>query len=144
MTVTRDGGSDQRKAGAVRKPKPKDHGGIGLNNDGALDVVAPGDLARRIAERDAEEADEPAAGRSHLMSKIINAQYAVGRTLPREKPPRGHVLAHNDIEHTVRTLNGVAGFRWWTWPKDELPPDFGRCKCGWSGLPHYARRPSAG
>ena len=32
------------------KPKPKDHGGIGLNNDGALDVVAPGDLARRIAE----------------------------------------------------------------------------------------------
>jgi hypothetical protein len=71
VTVTRDGGSDQRKAGAVRKPKPKDHGGIGLNNDGALDVVAPGDLARRIAERDAEEADEPAAGRSHLMSKIL-------------------------------------------------------------------------
>ena len=72
------------------------------------------------------------------MSKIINAHYAVGRTLPQEKPPRGHVLAHNDIEHTVRTLNGVAGFRWWTWPKDELPLDFGRCKCGWSGLPHYA------
>ena len=49
MTVARGGGSDQRKAGAVRKPKPKpkDHGGIGLNNDGALDVVAPGDLARR-------------------------------------------------------------------------------------------------
>ena len=45
MTATRDGGSDQRKAGAVRKPKPKDHGGIGLNNDGALDVVAPGELA---------------------------------------------------------------------------------------------------
>ena len=51
--MARGGGSDQRKAGAVKeaarkpKPKPKDHGGIGLNNDGALDVVAPGDLARR-------------------------------------------------------------------------------------------------
>jgi hypothetical protein len=40
----------------------------------------------------------------------------------------------------ARTPNGVKGFRWWTWPKDELPPDFGRCKCGWSGLPHYRRR----
>ena len=75
------------------------------------------------------------------MSKVINAQYAVGRTLPQEKTPRGHVLAHNDKEHTVTTLNGVRGFRWWTWPKDGLPPDFGWCKCGWSGLPHYARRP---
>src|SRR5271170_8059318 len=78
------------------------------------------------------------------MSKIIKAQYAVGRTLPQEKPPRGRVLAHNDIEHTVRMPNGGRGFRWWTWPKDELPPDFGRCKCGWAGLPHYARPPSGG
>jgi hypothetical protein len=36
----------------VRKPKPKDHGGIGMNEDGAHNVVAPGDPARRIAERD--------------------------------------------------------------------------------------------
>ena len=43
--MARGGGSDQRKAGAVRRPKPKDHGGIGMTNDGALNVVATGDLA---------------------------------------------------------------------------------------------------
>ena len=49
--MARGGVGGQRKASAVRKPKPKpkprDHGDISLNNDGALDVVAPGDLARR-------------------------------------------------------------------------------------------------
>ena len=40
--------------------------------------------------------------------------------------------------HTARTPNGVRGFRWWTWPKGEVPSDFKPCKCGWSGLPHYA------
>ncbi len=29
------------------KPKPKDDGGTGLTNDVALNVAAPGDLARR-------------------------------------------------------------------------------------------------
>jgi len=48
--VARGGGSDQRKAGAVRRLKPKDHGGIGMNNDGALDVVAPGDLSVAITK----------------------------------------------------------------------------------------------
>jgi hypothetical protein len=37
----------------VRKPKPKDHGGIGITNDVALNVVAPGDLAHRN-DRDRE------------------------------------------------------------------------------------------
>jgi hypothetical protein len=55
---------------------------------------------------------------------IINAQYAVGRVVP-----KGRVLAHNQIEHTARTPNGVRSFRWWTWPKREVPPDFKPCKC---------------
>jgi len=71
---------------------------------------------------------------------IINAQYAVGRVVPQEVP-KGRVLAHNQIEHTARTPNGVRSFRWWTWPKGEVPPDFKPCKCGWSGLPHVARKP---
>ena len=61
---------------------------------------------------------------------IINAQYAVGRVVPQEVP-KGRVLAHNQIEHTARTPNGVRSFRWWTWPKGEVPPDFKPCKCGW-------------
>jgi hypothetical protein len=71
---------------------------------------------------------------------IINAQYAVGRVVPQEVP-KGRVLAHNQIQHTARTPNGVRSFRWWTWPKGEVPPDFKPCKCGWSGLPHVARKP---
>ena len=51
---------------------------------------------------------------------IINAQYAVGRVVPQEVP-KGRVLAHNQIEHTARTPNGVRSFRWWTWPKGEVP-----------------------
>jgi hypothetical protein len=29
-------------------------------------------------------------------------------------------------------------FRAWTWPKAEVPRNFKKCNCGWSGLPHYA------
>lgn len=54
--------------------------------------------------------------------------------------PEGHVLAHNHIMHTVFMPRGLNGFRWWTWPKEKKPRNFIRCKCGWSGLPHYAIR----
>ena len=30
--------------------------------------------------------------------------------------------------------------RCWTWPKDKVPRNFKRCRCGWSGLPHYRVR----
>lgn len=60
------------------------------------------------------------------------------------KPPRriapGRVLVHNHIAHTIDMESGENGFRCWTWPKGELPRHFKRCKCGWSGLPHYRRR----
>jgi hypothetical protein len=47
--VARVGVGDLRKAGAVRKqtPKPEPRGSdgeIGVNSDGALNLVAPGDL----------------------------------------------------------------------------------------------------
>jgi hypothetical protein len=48
--VARGGVGNQMKAGAVRKPKPKpkDDSGIGMHNDGSLNVVAPGDLVRPL------------------------------------------------------------------------------------------------
>lgn len=50
--MARGGVGDQRKAGAVRRPKPKDHGGIGIINDGALNVVAPGEVGGPLSFRD--------------------------------------------------------------------------------------------
>jgi hypothetical protein len=54
--------------------------------------------------------------------------------------PAGRILAHNHVQHTVDMGYGVNGFRCWTWPKDKVPRNFKRCKCGWSGLPHYRLR----
>jgi hypothetical protein len=62
---------------------------------------------------------------------------AMGQRAPREVP-KGEVLAHNHIMHTLRTPNGIRGFRWWTWPKAKVPANFKPCDCGWSGLTHYA------
>jgi hypothetical protein len=50
------------------------------------------------------------------------------------------VLIHNHISHTVDMESGENGFRFWTLPEGELSRHFKRCKCGWSGLPHYRRR----
>jgi hypothetical protein len=44
-------------------------------------------------------------------------------------------LCHNHIQHDINTPPNTNGFRaWWT---NELPEGFVRCKCGWSGVPHY-------
>jgi hypothetical protein len=64
--------------------------------------------------------------------------YTGGLNVPRKIPP-GRVLDHNHIRHTIRTPHGWRGFRCWTWPKGKVPRNFRRCKCGWSGLPHYAQ-----
>ena len=50
----------------------------------------------------------------------------------------GRVLCHNHVQHTVDMPCGLNGFRAWTDLKP--PPKFVKCACGWSGLPHYARR----
>jgi hypothetical protein len=52
----------------------------------------------------------------------------------------GRVLMHNHVRHTIDMPSGLNGFRAWTdnaLPSDEFKP----CHCGWSGLPHYSRRP---
>ena len=54
--------------------------------------------------------------------------------------PAGRTLAHNHVRHTTRTRNGARGFRWWTWPQDEVPANFVPCNCGYAGLPHVASR----
>ena len=57
--------------------------------------------------------------------------------MPRSEPKRGRVLVHNHVMHTVDMYNGENGFRYWT---QKASPDLVRCKCGWSGLPHYRVR----
>ena len=52
----------------------------------------------------------------------------------------GRVLVHNHISHTIDMEHGENGFRCWTSPKGELSRHLKRCKCGWSGLPHYRAR----
>lgn len=54
--------------------------------------------------------------------------------------PEGRILAHNHIMHTARTRHGVRGFRCWVWAPEDIPEHFAPCPCGWSGLPHYARK----
>lgn len=52
--------------------------------------------------------------------------------------PAGRVLVHNHIQHAVDTPCGWNGFRAWTQKRSRR---LERCKCGWSGLPHYRVRP---
>jgi hypothetical protein len=75
------------------------------------------------------------------MSKTAKLMRYVGY-IPKSVPP-DRVLAHNHIRHTVDMPIGMNGFRAWTWPKGKQPRRFLRCKCGWSGLPHYAFRDHA-
>jgi hypothetical protein len=51
----------------------------------------------------------------------------------------GRVLMHNHIRHSLDMACGWKGFRAWTDIKP--PPGFKRCRCGWSGLPHYSFYP---
>jgi hypothetical protein len=57
---------------------------------------------------------------------------------PARKIPRGRILAHNRVMHTVDMPNGLNGFRCWTWREGLQPEHFVPCTCGWAGLPHYA------
>jgi hypothetical protein len=51
--------------------------------------------------------------------------------------PKGRVLIHNHVARDVSTPSGEGGFLAWTEP--HAPSGFIKCRCGWSGLPHYAR-----
>jgi hypothetical protein len=50
----------------------------------------------------------------------------------------GRVLCHNHMQHGPETPHGLNGFRAWT--DTEVPKGFVKCRCKWSGLPHYAVR----
>jgi hypothetical protein len=65
------------------------------------------------------------------------------RYLPRipRKIPEGRVLMHNHVRHGKTTQTGINGFRAWTAIKPY--PDFVLCRCGWSGLEHYASKEHA-
>jgi hypothetical protein len=67
--------------------------------------------------------------------RYFNKPFGIPRSIP-----AGRVLAHNHVQHTVDMPHSENGFRCWTWPKDKVPRNFKRCKCGWSGLPHYRLR----
>src|SRR4051812_46381818 len=56
-----------------------------------------------------------------------------------KKMRKGYVLCHNDVEHDADTAPDTNGFRAW-WAKEQ-PGNFTSCKCGWSGLPHFALPP---
>ena len=46
--------------------------------------------------------------------------------------PKGRTLAHNRFAHSN-------GFRCWTWPTENVPPNFAPCRCGsLNGLPYVA------
>ena len=47
---------------------------------------------------------------------------------------------HNHIMHTTHTSHGERGFRYRYEYKPVNSRKFMRCKCGWSGLPHYSVR----
>jgi hypothetical protein len=57
-----------------------------------------------------------------------------------DKIPKGRILAHNHVMHTIDMPEGLNGFRCWTWREDLRPDNFVPCPCGWAGLPHYASR----
>ena len=65
-------------------------------------------------------------------------QYIASGSVPKSTP-KGRLLMHNMVRHTINQPPGVNGFRAWT--AIELPEGFSLCKCGWSGLPHYSAVP---
>jgi hypothetical protein len=67
-------------------------------------------------------------------------RYVNGFTVPKTVG-QGRVLMHNHVRHSKMMPCGRNGFRAWT---DTKTPGrhFKRCKCGWSGLPHYSQHPS--
>lgn len=65
---------------------------------------------------------------------------AVDKMAPaRSRPadPERIVTVHNHVQHTADMPNGANGFRFWT---QKMNSRLVRCKCGWSGLPHYRIR----
>ena len=54
-----------------------------------------------------------------------------------DKLPKGRVLVHNHIKHTVDMPDDLNGFRCWT---QDMEGELIRCGCGWRGVEHYRVR----
>ena len=52
-----------------------------------------------------------------------------------DKLPKGRVLVHNHIKHTVDMPDDFNGFRCWT---QDMEGELIRCGCGWRGVEHYS------
>src|SRR5262245_60116366 len=61
-----------------------------------------------------------------------NKPFRVPRSVPTDR-----FLVHNHIAHTYDMPHGLNGFRCWTQTTTKY---LVRCRCGWSGLPHYRVR----
>jgi hypothetical protein len=60
-------------------------------------------------------------------------RYLPTETLP-TGIPSGYVLVHNRVAHSKNQRSSIRGFRAWF---QKSRANLVRCKCGWSGLPHY-------
>jgi hypothetical protein len=75
----------------------------------------------------------------HDRRRADRTRYVRVFTVPRSIPA-GRVLMHNHVQHTIDMPCGLNGFRAWT--ANKPLPGFKRCRCGWSGLPHYSLVPN--
>jgi len=66
-------------------------------------------------------------------------QYIASGSVPKSTP-KGRLLMHNMVRHTINQPAGVNGFR--AWIAIKLPEGFSLCKCGWSALQHYSAVPN--
>lgn len=80
---------------------------------------------------------KPRIGNAVDAARYADMRYCRNSAVPRSIPA-GRILAHNHVQHTIDMPNGVNGFRCWS--QRNVPPNFKRCRCGWSGLPHYRLR----
>jgi hypothetical protein len=53
------------------------------------------------------------------------------------KLPKGRVLVHNQVAHTIGSRPGERGSRCWT---QDMDKGLVRCRCGWRGVEHYRVR----
>jgi len=65
--------------------------------------------------------------------KAVDWRYCSGFYVPRTIREE-RVLVHNRVARYADQPHGLCGFRCWTQKLDET---LVRCKCVWSGLPHY-------
>lgn len=71
-------------------------------------------------------------------AKLNGMRYWNSASVPK-RVPAGRVIVHNHVRRHKDQPHGAMGFRVWT---EDAPAqrDLVKCKCKWSGLPHYRVR----